>query len=242
MKTYTVYMHISPSGKRYIGITCRKPEHRWSNGKGYKYNKHFASAIEKYGWDNFEHIIVTKGLSEEEAKWLEIELIREWDSTNKEKGYNITLGGDGVRGVNPLEYMTEEQIEEWKRKQSETMKGKNNPNYGKHPSEETRRKLSETKKGKPRSKETRRKISESNKGRYVGENNPRAKAIICITTHMIFTTAKEGSEYYKASRGEISSCCKGYRIRKGKKVKVLSAGKLEDGTPLVWRYITIIEL
>lgn len=51
-------MHISPSNKRYIGITSQKPEIRWANGKGYSYNKHFYRAIQKYGWDNFEHRIL----------------------------------------------------------------------------------------------------------------------------------------------------------------------------------------
>ena len=28
-KLYVVYEHISPSNKKYIGITCQIPEHRW---------------------------------------------------------------------------------------------------------------------------------------------------------------------------------------------------------------------
>ena len=32
---WTVYRHIAPSGKVYIGITCQKPEYRWNNGNGY---------------------------------------------------------------------------------------------------------------------------------------------------------------------------------------------------------------
>ena len=35
-KNYTVYMHICPNGKRYIGITKLKPQERWGNGKSYK--------------------------------------------------------------------------------------------------------------------------------------------------------------------------------------------------------------
>jgi len=36
MKTYIVYEHISPSGKRYIGITSNSPNRRWgANGQGY---------------------------------------------------------------------------------------------------------------------------------------------------------------------------------------------------------------
>ena len=27
-KCYSVYMHTSPSGKKYIGITCQEPEKR----------------------------------------------------------------------------------------------------------------------------------------------------------------------------------------------------------------------
>ena len=123
MNNYIVYTHISPSGKRYIGITCQKPEYRWNNGRGYIKNKHFYRAINKYGWDNFEHIIIARSLSEEEAKWLEIELIREFDSTNQEKGYNITLGGEGSNG--------RKLSDEEKKEISKRTKGENNPMYGK---------------------------------------------------------------------------------------------------------------
>lgn len=51
MKSYTVYRHTSPSGKVYIGITCRKPEYRWNHGKGYKEIDQpvLYRAIKKYG-------------------------------------------------------------------------------------------------------------------------------------------------------------------------------------------------
>ena len=115
---YKVYVHINKSnGKRYYGITKQEVEKRWLNGKGYSNNKHFTNAINKHGWDNFEHIVIAKGLTEEEAKWLEIELIREHDTTNPEYGYNITLGGDGGNG----HVVTEET----KKKISESLKGRN---------------------------------------------------------------------------------------------------------------------
>lgn len=215
MNNYTVYIHISPSDKRYIGITSRKPEYRWSNGKGYKNNKYFTNAINKHGWNNFQHIIIARGLSEEEAKWLEIQLIREWDSTNLNKGYNITLGGESGNGYMPSE--------ERKRELSELFKGENNPNYGKHLSEETRKKLSEAHKGKIISEKTRKKMSESRKGK----NHPQAKTAICITTGKIFHTTKEGAKYYNCSN-HIPECCKG---------KIKSCGKLPDGTKLVWMYL-----
>lgn len=38
---------------------------RFNNGFGYKHSTYFYSAINKYGWDNFEHIILEENLSEE---------------------------------------------------------------------------------------------------------------------------------------------------------------------------------
>lgn len=80
------------------------------------------------------------------------------------------------------------------------------------------------------------------KGVNSGKDNYQATTIICVTTGRIFYTIKEGAEYYNCYHGEISYCCRGYRIKNGKKIKILSAGKLPDGTPLVWRYLEIIEL
>lgn len=183
---YTVYMHISPSNKRYIGITSQKPENRWSNGNGYKYSPHFYRAIEKYGWDNFEHIIIAKGLTEDEAKWLETELIKEWDSTNQDKGYNITLGGEGANGL--------VHTEETKKKISKSRKdkgcalGENNPMFGKQRTVEWRQEHST---------------------RMIGESNPMAQMIILLNTKEIFTTIKEGAEKYNCDPSYISKCCNG---------------------------------
>ena len=228
MKSYTVYMHVSPNNKKYIGITCQKVEHRWRNGKGYINNDYFIKAIEKYGWDNFKHIIIAKGLSEEEAKWLEIELIREWNTNVRRCGYNITLGGESGSGL--------KHTEEWKQKHGIRMKGENNPsygkcgelcpNYGKPRSEETKKKISEAKKGREFSEEWRKKISETKKG----EKNPNAVSVICITTNKKFKTAKESSDYYEIDSSSIIKCCRGIK-------KHSYVGKLEDGTKLIWMYL-----
>ena len=140
MKKWTVYMHISPNNKRYIGITSRKPEYRWySDGGGYKDNNYFYNAIKKYGWDNFQHIIIVKGLSEDDAKWLEMELIKIWDTTNQEKGYNILSGGQtNSKENNPFygRFHTEESINKMKIS-----------HIGNFPNDETRKKISEMRKG-----------------------------------------------------------------------------------------------
>lgn len=55
----------------------------------------FWRAIEKYGWNNFTYEILAQDLTEENAKQLEKYYIKLYDSTNSEKGYNISAGGDG---------------------------------------------------------------------------------------------------------------------------------------------------
>lgn len=97
---YTVYMHISPSNKKYVGITKNKPTKRWDCGRGYKQNKYFFNAIKKYGWNNIKHIILDTGLSEYDAKQKEIELIAKYNLTDRKYGYNISKGGDLGSGNN----------------------------------------------------------------------------------------------------------------------------------------------
>ena len=94
-KKYCVYMHISPSNKRYIGITSiSPPEDRWKNGHGYRHNEYFSRAIDKYGWENFQHQIIANDLTEDEAIEMEISLISEYNTTNINYGYNLTSGGE----------------------------------------------------------------------------------------------------------------------------------------------------
>lgn len=67
-KMYTVYMHVCPNNKRYIGITKREPSARWGhNGIGYKRNTHFYNAIKLYGWENIKHIIIATDLTLQDA-------------------------------------------------------------------------------------------------------------------------------------------------------------------------------
>lgn len=143
MENYKVYVHITPNGKLYFGITHMKPEYRWlSTGKGYLNCTLFWRAIQKYGWDNIQHIILLEGLSKEVACECEKYLISKYKSNNVKYGYNNSFGGESG-------------------------------SYGHTLTPEQRKKISEANKGHIVSEETRRKIGKANsialKGRHVPE-------------------------------------------------------------------------
>lgn len=99
MNNYIVYKHENlVNHKIYIGITCNAPKRRWKAGSGYNHNVYFYNAIKKYGWDNFKHDVLYENLTKEQAEEIEIRLIKKYNSTNKEKGYNIHPGGNSRQG------------------------------------------------------------------------------------------------------------------------------------------------
>ena len=192
---WTVYKHTSPNGKVYIGITSQVPEKRWLNGWGYVGNVYFTKAIQKYGWDNFTHEILFDGMTKEEAEAKEIELIAQYDSTNRSRGYNISLGGAApatglhwkrpeggiLRGENHPMYgvhLTTEQ----KRHLSELNAGNKHPQFGTHRSDETKKKIADAQRGKIIPDDQRKRISESLKGNVP----PNRKPVLCVETGQVF--------------------------------------------------------
>lgn len=84
------------NNKKYIGIT-NNLEKRWSNERSYpsdpKRRQIIQEAIHKYGADNFDFVVLEKGLSIEEAVLKEEELIHSLDSLVP-NGYNVHPGGE----------------------------------------------------------------------------------------------------------------------------------------------------
>lgn len=50
-------------------------------------------AIQEFGWDNIQHIILESDVPEEEVSRKERQYIDQYDSANLEKGYNRQRGG-----------------------------------------------------------------------------------------------------------------------------------------------------
>lgn len=92
--SFCIYKHTNKiNGKVYIGQTCNIKD-RWSRqGDRYKGCTYFYNAIQKYGWNNFEHSILEENLTQDEANEREQYYIELYDSRNISKGYNIALGG-----------------------------------------------------------------------------------------------------------------------------------------------------
>lgn len=210
MKKYCVYCHTNKiNGKKYIGITSQKPQHRWRNGQGYRNNEYFFRAIEKYGWHNFAHEILYTDLSKEDAERIEVKLIAEYKTIDNQNGYNIESGGNATKDV----------PKSTRKKISEALK--------EHPcTAETKRKISESQKGKVSPKKGTKATPEQieknrlshigqkawNKGRsWSAEERAKCggKMVKCVELNRIYRTAHEASKELGIDFSSICKCRRG---------------------------------
>ena len=130
---YYVYCHVNlVNNKKYFGITCRTPYKRWGhNGYNYKSSPYFYAAIQKYGWNGFEHIVLGSVSEKKIAEEIERALISAFQTCDGHYGYNIELGGNykGKHSKEVCQKISESKIgkprsEETKKKVSEGLRGK----------------------------------------------------------------------------------------------------------------------
>lgn len=132
---FQVYMHTNKiNGKVYVGITHHvNPNKRWGySGQKYTNSNKFVNAINKYGWENFDHTILCR-TNKERAVVIEKALIAHYKRMGM--SYNLSDGGDGAEAI----------TEENRKKISERMRN-NHPMKGKHHTPEARAKISEANK------------------------------------------------------------------------------------------------
>ena len=160
---YEVYAHVSPSGKRYVGVTSRGMDKRWvehvrraNQGKKSK----LYSAIRKHGADRFKHelldVLTTEsGAYAAERAWIK-ELNPEYNQM--EGGSGINHHSDEARAKIGAAGTGRVVSEETKAKLAKAHKGKKF-------TPERIAQMSESRKGLKLSAETVAKISASNKGK-----------------------------------------------------------------------------
>lgn len=184
---WTLYCHINKiNGKKYVGITSKKnPNSRWRNGLGYTDTQHLSRAIKKYGWDNFEHLILSSKLTKEEACELETYLIKELKLQDDRYGYNI---GDGGNTGN-------------------SMRGERHPMYGRHHTPESNEKNRIAHLGKVTivSKEAR----ERARLKMLGRPTDRGTKVRCVETQKEYPTAAAAQRDTGADASSIIKCIKG---------------------------------
>lgn len=224
MRTGIIYAHRNKmNGKYYVGQTVQSnPNARWEGGNGYANQEKFWRAIQKYGWDGFEHIILetevpTEQLAERENYYMDL-----YDSINN--GYNVKL-------ADPFAPMPEEVkqkirdswTEERKNAQAERARKQwENPVYREKMQEIVKNMKHEGMSGE---------ANPMYGTHRTGKDAARRRAVQCIETGDKFDTIKEAAEWLGsiAQKAHISAACKGKRNYCGKHPITKE--------PLHWRYI-----
>ena len=241
------YIYVRPNlinGKKYVGQATTKRfkerQNRWNNLNQPYAGPAINNARAKYGIEAFGFEIL-KECDDKELDYWEKYYIKELN-TKVPNGYNLTDGGDGVKGC----HISEEHkkkistklkgkhlSEEHKKKIGKANKGKkrseeykNNLSVlyrGRSITEETRKKMSEKAKGRKVTEETRKKLSENHKGKY---NTKCSKPILQINRHTNeviaeFPSIIQVQRDFGYDNGAISKCCK---------------GKLKSAYNFIWKY------
>lgn len=100
-RTWTIYcITNSVNGKMYVGQSYKGAERRFNEHigsamKGSNDSQFLYRAIRKHGVEAFSVRVLEENVqTQKEADTLEIERIAQLDTCNREKGYNISKGGN----------------------------------------------------------------------------------------------------------------------------------------------------
>ena len=104
MKTGSIYMHVFPNGKAYIGKTIQ-PLHKriGKDFAGYSGQRVLWHAIQKYGAANIRTEILYANIPESELNRLETLCIYRWNTCIEGNGYNVCSGGMGFDSASASE-------------------------------------------------------------------------------------------------------------------------------------------
>jgi group I intron endonuclease len=170
---YRIFNKVN--GKSYVGSAIDSADRWYEHKRILKHNSHHSPrlqhAVNKYGLENFEFILIEKikdisKLLEREQYW-----INYFDAANPEKGYNINKTAGSRLGMH--------HTEETKERISIKKLGMTPPNKGKPMSSEQKEKLSKAHlgklspmKGKHFNYEIRKNMSLAHLGKNLGKEHP----------------------------------------------------------------------
>ena len=197
-KKYIVYLHRNKvNNKCYVGQTCQKPEARWGlNGNGYKDQTYFYRAIQKYGWDNFEHIILETDISSDKIDERECYWTGYYHALAPE-GYTLQAGKQDYKVCSSTSTLNHSQaaLKNWQ-------------------NEEYRKKVSTGRKEmwKLASPDCKKKMLAN----LSKPSRPRGKQVQCIETNIIYPSTREAERLTGINHCNISQVCTGKRKTAGK--------------------------
>jgi group I intron endonuclease len=217
------------NNKKYIGQTIRSFKDRINDYKRGMCNDYIKNSFNKYGFETFKFEIIDTAKSLEELNEKEIYYINKYDTTNKEVGYNIELGGknciasEETRAKMSIAHSKIKQTEEWVRKRIPQAGSLEAKKHGRPKTDEDKKYLSEISPkywlGKERSEESKRKMSEVKKAKGFSDKQKEAN---CKTVYVFDVNTRElldtfestglASAKYNIHQSSISRYCKNNKI------------------------------
>jgi len=216
------------NNKRYIGQTSK--EKYFLNEKDYLGSgKIIKKAIKKYGINSFQRETLDIALSQDELNDLEIYYIAKYNAVESDDFYNIQHGGHFQPPYN--------HTDEHKQRLAETLKGENNPFYGKKHTEESKQKMSEAKKGTVASEESKKKMSLASKGKPKSAEHCRNLSlgqmgrIQTPETRQKISETNTGKKLSEETKKKMSESSKGFTHTEETKNKIREANTGKPLTP-----------
>lgn len=201
MKKYIVYLHRNKiNNKCYVGQTCQKPEYRWGkNGWHYHEQPYFYRAIEKYGWDNFDHIILETDIPADQIDERECFWAGYYHALAPE-GYTLHVGKYATKDTSSILKRTrsEASLEHWQ-----------DPEYQRKVSQGRKKMWQEA------SPDCKEKML-ANLDRSGAGGKARSKEVECVETKMRYASTREAERLTGINHANISQACTGKRKTAGK--------------------------
>lgn len=209
------------NNKKYIGqsvdIYKRWRDHK-SKLNGHKHiNEYLQRAWDKYGEDCFKFYILEL-CDVVQLDEFEVNYIAKFDTTNIQNGYNLNAGGNGNQSPSEL-------VRGKMRENHADVSGENNPNYGKHMTDDIKQKMianrntpkgeSHVNYGKTFSEETKAKMR-ANHADFSGPNHPKCRPVYCPELDREFWGAKEVELELGIDATYIAACLRGRQKSAGK--------------------------